>query len=487
MTLTSPRALEAPLRYRSDVTIDSTERTSASRRTAEGTGLHPLLFLVIECARPLAGGMRLALAGVDEIVIGRGDERAIEKTRQGDRTVLRVRVPDRRMSVDHAKIVRGEGGVTLEDLGSTNGTLVEGARVERASLASGALIELGQTLFVYSEVAERTTWRPTDLDCERTPARQPGLLTLDPLLAARLARLERVAQSNVSVMLLGETGTGKEVLASAVHALSRRPGPFVAINCGAIPPTLMESQLFGHVKGAFSGALRDEPGLVRAAHFGTLFLDEIGDLPAASQAALLRVLQEGEVLPVGATRSSKVDIRVVCATHRPLDDLMDKGLFRRDLFARLAGFTYALPTLRERRVDIGLLVAALLRSPKVRDGESLRLRADAARAMMRYEWPLNVRELEQCLSTSSVLADEGVIRLEDLPAAITEAAPPSSVGATPATTERDEAIRRELLLRLAETRGNMSEVARAMGKARQQVQRWVRRFGIDPDAFRARE
>jgi DNA-binding NtrC family response regulator len=145
------------------------------------------------------------------------------------------------------------------------------------------------------------------------------------------------------------------------------------------------------------------------------------------------------------------------------------------------------PPLRDRRVDIGLLVAALLKSAKVRGGEALRFRADAARALVRYDWPLNVRELEQCLSTSSVLADEGVVRLEDLPPAIVEGPPPPSVNASPATAERDEALRRELLLRLAETRGNMSEVARAMGKARQQVQRWVRRFGIDPDAFRERE
>jgi transcriptional regulator with GAF, ATPase, and Fis domain len=291
-------------------------------------------------------------------------------------------------------------------------------------------------------------------------------------------------------MLLGETGTGKEITARAVHALSKRPGAFVAINCGAIPAALVEGQLFGHVKGAFSGAVRDEPGLVRAAQFGTLFLDEIGDLPAASQAALLRVLQEGEVLPVGATRAMPVDIRVVCATHRPLDDLMSRGDFRRDLYGRLAGFSHTIPPLRDRRVDLGLIVAALLRSGKVRQGDELSFRPDAARAMVRYDWPLNVRELAQCLATAGVLAEQGVIRLEDLPQPIAElaAAPPSSsMSVAERVPDRDEAVRRELLARLAETGGNMSEVARAMGKARQQVQRWVRRFGIDPDAFRGRE
>jgi transcriptional regulator with GAF, ATPase, and Fis domain len=468
------------LRYGLNVPVDSTERTSGHRRGQQAVALHPVLYLVMEGGRPQAGGVRLALHDADDVVLGRGDERAIE--RDATKRAVRLRVPDRRMSVAHARIVLAGGRAVLEDLGSTNGTLVDGERVERAELASGAVIEAGQSFFLYAEATEDPSWRTTDLDAERTPAREAGLATLDPILAARLARVERVAQSGVAVMLTGETGTGKEVLARAVHALSGRPGPFVALNCGAIPQTLVESQLFGFVKGAFSGATRDEPGLVRAAHLGSLFLDEIGDLPAASQAALLRVLQEGEVLAVGATRPTKVDVRVVCATHQPLEDLMRRGAFRRDLYARLAGFTFELPPLRERTPDLGLLVAALLRSPKVKDGESLRFRPEAVRALLEHRWPLNVRELLQTLSTSSVLAEERVVRVEDLPASVTEAAP-SSADASSAG-EEDNAIRRELLLRLAETNGNVSEVARAMGKARQQVQRWVRRFGIDPEAFR---
>ena len=466
------------LRYGRPVPVDATERTHSSPPGAPDLALHPLLYLVMECGRPLSSGARIAMHDVDEIVIGRGDARAI--VREG-RTV-RVSVADRRMSVAHARILRRDGRVSLEDLGSTNGTLCDGERIDRADLASGAVIEAGQTFFRYVEVSEASGWRTTDLDAEREPVREPGFSTLDPLLAARLARVERVARSGVSVMITGETGTGKDVLARAVHSLSERPGPFIAVNCGAIPQSLVESQLFGHVKGAFSGATRDETGLVRAAHHGTLFLDEIADMPLPSQAALLRVLQEGEVLPVGATRATKVDVRVLCATHQPLDELMERGAFRRDLYARLAGFTFALPPLRERMGDFGLLVAALLRSPKVRSGETLRFRPDAARALIRFAWPLNVRELEQTLSTSSVLSEEGLIRLEDLPTAIAEAAP-DAVDET-STDAEDAAVRRELLLRLAETGGNVSEVARAMGKARQQVQRWVRRFGIDPDAFR---
>lgn len=465
---------------------DHTERANSARspRPGGGAALHPILHLVLECARPLAGGLRVALDGVDEVVLGRGETRRVQRTSANGKKVVRVDIPDKRMSADHARLVLSGGTVTLEDTGSTNGTRVNDARIERAALRSGKTFELGQTLFLYSEVEEKIAWRTTDLDCETAPTLPPGLLTLDPLHATKLERLKRVGASGVPVMLLGETGTGKEVLAQAVHALSQRPGPFVAVNCGAIPATLVESQLFGHVKGAFSGAVRDELGVIRSAQFGTLFLDEIGDLPATSQTALLRVLQEGEVMPVGATRAVKVDIRIVCATHQPLQALMERGAFRRDLYGRLAGFTSEIPPLRARRADLGLLVAALLRSRKVRDGESLSFQSDAARALLRYDWPLNVRELEQCLVTSSVLAEEGIVRLEDLPAAVVDAggAPPSLE--EPGGVERDEAIRRELLMRFAEHGGNVSEVARAMGKARQQVQRWVKRFGLDPEAFR---
>jgi transcriptional regulator with PAS, ATPase and Fis domain len=445
-----------------------------------------VLFLVMECGRPLASGARVALSPGDEVTIGRGDARRTSRTPEGGRTGVRLSVPDRRMSGNHARIAAGPDGTFVEDLDSTNGTMVDGTSVERHPVRDGSVIEIGRTLFLYRELVGPRALKVQDCDADTDDGTPPGLVTLDPVLAEAVDRLKRVAPSPVTVMLLGETGTGKEITARAIHALSKRPGPFVAINCGAIPANLVESQLFGHVKGAFSGALRDEPGLVRTAQFGTLFLDEIGDLPPPSQAALLRVLQEGEVLPVGATRAARVDIRVVCATHKPLDALMAEGTFRRDLYGRLAGFAYSLPPLRERRVDMGLLVAALLRSSKIQGGDAIQFQTDAARALLRYDWPLNIRELGQCLGTASVLADDGLVRLEDLPPPVAElaAAPPSSAMGVDDASSRDEELRRELLVRLAETRGNVSEVARAMGKARQQVQRWVRRLGIDPDAFR---
>jgi transcriptional regulator with PAS, ATPase and Fis domain len=437
------------------------------------------LFLVIEGARLDAGGMRVALAETESLRIGRGQARAL----LGDRGARVLEVPDARMSTAHAWIVRQDGAFRIEDAGSTNGTFVNGEAVSSGALTDSALIELGQTLFLYREIEEDARGSARDLDAGAAAQLGRGLATLDPNLARRYGRLARVATTPLSLVLLGETGTGKEVLARAVHGLSRRPGPFVAVNCGAIPEHLVESHLFGHVRGAFSGAVKDEPGFVRSAQHGTLLLDEIGDLPAPAQATLLRVLQESEVLPVGSTQPTRVDVRVIAATHRPLEELVERGEFRRDLYARLAGYTFTLTPLRERRVDLGLLVAALLpREPDARS--ALRLHRRAARALLRHDWPMNVRELEQCLRAAGALAEDGLITVEDLPAPIAAAADAAPGAEDDAPDARDEELRRELLVRLADAKGNVTEVARAMGKARQQVQRWVRKFALDPGAYR---
>jgi DNA-binding NtrC family response regulator len=292
----------------------------------------------------------------------------------------------------------------------------------------------------------------------------------------------------VSDILRGETGTGKEVLARAVHELSGRPGALIAVNCGALPPTLLESELFGYRKGAFSSAVEDRPGLVRAADRGTLFLDEIGDLPLSSQAALLRVLQEREVMPLGGTRAVKVDLRVVCATHRDLEDQVARAQFRADLYARLSGHTFAIPALRERREDLGLLTAALLR--RIAPDQDVRLEPEAVRAICRHSWPLNVRELEKCLASAVVLARGAAIGLEHLPAAIGAGVAitgePGDGAAIDAAKLRRLDRREQLAAALQAHRGNISAVARALGKARSQVQRWLHDFGLDPEQYRDR-
>jgi transcriptional regulator with PAS, ATPase and Fis domain len=261
----------------------------------------------------------------------------------------------------------------------------------------------------------------------------------------------------------------------------------VGVNCGAIPAALIESHLFGHAKGAFSGAVRDEVGFIRSADGGTLLLDEIADLPQASQAALLRVLQEREVVPVGATRPIPVDVRLVSATHESLDELVARGEFRRDLFARIAGAVLELPALRERRDDIGILVGTLLSKLAPEQASSLTLSPEVGRALVSYDWPLNIRELEQCLKTCVALARQGEIELSHLPSKVRAALDrpvDSQRPSASALNERDQQLRLELLAQLSEHAGNLADVARAMGKARMQVHRWCRRFGIDAKVYR---
>jgi transcriptional regulator with PAS, ATPase and Fis domain len=304
------------------------------------------------------------------------------------------------------------------------------------------------------------------------------LVTIEPHLARRAVALGRVARSNAPVLLLGETGTGKEVLARAIHRLSGRRGTFVAVNCGALPATLVEAQLFGHVRGAFSGAAGDAPGLLRSADGGTLLFDEIGDLPGPAQAALLRVLQENEVVPLGATRPIPIDLRIVAATHRPLGELVARGEFRSDLFARLAGLTFLLPPLRERREDIGALVAAFASKMPIR------LTPEAGRAILLYDWPLNVRELHRALEVAVALSDGEVIDVAHLPPAVAACA--SRPIPRPEEVSGEGLLQEKLTLAFARHGGNVSAVAREFGKGRMQVQRWMRRFGIDPRSFRGR-
>jgi transcriptional regulator of acetoin/glycerol metabolism len=421
------------------------------------------LFRVLSCDEPLSSAERWPLDGVDEVVFARGKEPAVE--REGGRMI--VRLSDRAVSSTHAHLARSLGGWTLADAASTNGTFVNESRVERALLADGDRLEIGHTFFLFRAA----------LPVDAPPLRDDvaGLGTLSPLLGARFGELERVAPSAVPVVILGESGTGKELMARALHQLSGRKGPFVAVNCGALPTSLMQSELFGYKRGAFSGADEDRPGLVRAADRGTLFLDEIGDLPLASQAALLRVLQEGEVTPLGTTRPIPVDVRVVAATHRSLDALVAAGQFRADLLARLGGWTLTLPPLRERPEDLGLLLG------KVARGRRMTLTWEAARALTRYAWPLNVRELEKCVTAALVLSD-GAVDVAHLPPALTATAPPPPARTT--LPPEDEARRTELEDLLRAEHGNVAAVARSLGKAPVQIRRWARRYQLDPDQFR---
>jgi len=398
-------------------------------------------------------------------------------------TVMRITIPDLGVSSSHARLQKVLGRWIVEDAGSKNGTCVDGRRVASAPLADGALLELGHTFLLYREVIPSSEAEFLAADA-LSPAAQ-GLATLSPPLAREFDRLAIAARSRIPIVVHGETGTGKEVIASAIHQLSRRPGPFVAVNCGALPAHLVESELFGYRKGAFSGAAEDRPGLLRSSHTGTLLLDEIGDLPLSAQSALLRVLQEEEVVAVGSTRPVKVDLRVVAATHRDVDALVAGQVFRADLLARLDGLRLSLPPLRERREDLGLLIGALLR--KLARGTDVTFTADAVRALLLCPWPLNVRELEKCLAGALVLARGGAIGIEHLPERVRSVLAPAAP-TTPAPRRSREEKERDrhddLVTLLRNYDGNVTAVARAMGKARSQVQRWLRELHIDPLSFR---
>ncbi len=455
----------------------------ADRRRTGVAAPAPLLVLALECSRPGALSARWSLAGLAAVHLGRGGERKFERTT----SELTIRVPDRWMSSRHARIENSFGRWVLVDTDSKNGTVVNGQTTRRAVLADGDLIELGHTLFLFLDRVAMYDDDPVDVDLGDSgfAAATPGLATLVPEYARELTRLREVAASDISVLIEGESGTGKELLARAIHAVSGKTGAFVAVNCGALPANLVESELFGYKRGAFSGANTDQPGLVRSADGGTLFLDEIGDLPAASQAALLRVLQEREVMPVGGTRPVAVDLRVVAATHRELDEMIASQHFRHDLFARLAGFRIEVPPLSERRADLGLLVGLLhQRLFGTGAGPHPGFDVEAARMILRYPWPLNVRELEQALATAAVLAKATEVAPEHLPETVRTGRAPGAPKAA-ALSEADQRQRDELVRVLREHFGNISAVARAMGKDRKQIQRWIKRFAIDTTEFRA--
>jgi DNA-binding NtrC family response regulator len=303
--------------------------------------------------------------------------------------------------------------------------------------------------------------------------------------------IERVAPTDATVLIHGESGTGKELAARALHNRSRRSkGPFIALNCSALPAELIESELFGHARGAFTGADRDKIGLFEAAQNGTLLLDEIGELAAPAQAKLLRALEERTITPVGATTPRPVDVRVVAATHRNLDEMVAAGTFREDLLYRLQVITVTMPPLRERREDIGALTAFFIADLSKRHGRpALQLNETARTALLAYPWPGNVRELRNALERAVVMADGDQIRINDLPpqlAADRAAIPPAEAvaGDVPFMEARERAMdafdRAYLTAALARHDGNVSATARFLGVHRQSLQKMMKRLSLEP-------
>lgn len=466
----------------------NTERDASPQQASPP---QPCLYAAFFGDRPLASPAAYSLAGLSKLVIGRGNKAGAVEVEENGRRQLVLRMPDPRISGTHAELTLIDGRWVLEDLGSLNGTFVNGVTEKRVTLFDRDIVTVGHAAFVYRDAV---VW-PQDAvegEAQRATATSLGLVTLSPMLRLEFVRLAAAARSRAGmpILLYGPTGAGKEVAAKAVHAWSGRRGRFVAINCAAISESLAESELFGHRKGAFSGAGEERPGLLRSASGGTLFLDEIGDLPLGLQGKLLRVIQEREVLPVGETRPLSVDLLVVAATHRDLDEMVQAGRFRQDLLARLAGYVLTLPPLAERLEDLGLFIGSILRRLDPSSAEQVCFRPAAVRALFCYKWPSNIRELEKCLMRALTRAQDAKIELDHLPDAVrASAASPAGArvpqdGAAAALAPHELRQREELDGLLRKHDGNIVRVAAALDKHRMQVQRLVKRYGLQPERYR---
>jgi two-component system NtrC family response regulator len=315
------------------------------------------------------------------------------------------------------------------------------------------------------------------LQSMRQPDALDGVITRDPEMLRICRTIEKVAGVGATVMLLGESGTGKELLARGLHALSPRSGErFVAINCAAIPDNLLESELFGYEKGAFTGAAKTTLGKIEVADRGTLMLDEIGDLPLALQGKLLRFLQERVIERVGGRREIPVDVRIVCATHQDLRALIVEGRFREDLYYRLAEIVVTIPALRARQGDPALLAHAFTRRFAAEyNRNSIMLREDALKAIDAHTWQGNVRELENCVKRAVIMAEGNQISAADLGLKIAEN---DDIEGLQLRQVRDEAERRAIISVLGRVNGNIAKAADILGVSRPTLYDLMHRFGL---------
>ncbi len=428
------------------------QTAETTERVASATGLHAGpdelgIFWVIDGA--YAG---LDLLRAPRLRIGRGDE-------------CRLRLEHGSVSRTHAELYRQGPIYALRDCASTNGTFLNGARAEHCAVSAGDVLRFGECLGIVASVDPNVTTRGFE-------ALAPGLWA-GPSLAAALATARAAAPTDLPIVLVGETGSGKERIARALHQWSGRTGRFHAVNCSTVPAALAEAELFGHQRGAFTGAERARSGHFQAAHEGTLFLDEIADLPLDVQAKLLRVLEAGEVVPLGGTASTPLDVRVVAASQEPITRLVAEERFRADLHARLAGFVVEVPPLRKRREEIPGLFLKLLE--KHAAGTPPKVAPTLFEWLCLRPWPGNVRELE--LLARKLLALHGAepVLQPSFAQAVAGVAPERVEGArvpTPAGfRDRREHDLHRLKLALAKSSGNVTAAAESIGISRRRAYR----------------
>jgi DNA-binding NtrC family response regulator len=405
-----------------------------------------------------------------------------------------VQLSDSKVSGLHCEIRLDDRGYRLRDLDSTNGTYVSQLRVNDVYIQPGAQIALGGTRLKFDPLGDTVEIELSDTD------RFGSMIGRSVKMRELFARLGKLAASDATVLITGETGTGKELVAEALHDQSpRAKGPFVVLDCGSIPPTLIESELFGHERGAFTGATTSYAGAFERADKGTVFLDEIGELPLAMQPKLLRVLERKEVRRVGGAKTLEVDIRVVAATNRDLGVEVNRGRFREDLFYRLAVARVHVPPLRERRDDIPLLIEHIMANTP--GGETASIAQETIDLMMKHDWPGNVRELRNVIERAVLLAespDNEAFGRAPAPAARADASltPTPSQTATAADamfsvpidvavpfkmakqTVINEFERRYIAKLLGQHDGNISAAARAAGIDRMSIHKMLHRLGL---------
>ena len=427
---------------RSTRTLDPDDGGSAGERT--------LPALTIAWSGGLArAGEQLLLPARHRVVLGR------------DRVVFpHGPLGDDGMSREHARL--GSDGATcwVTDLGSKNGTFVNGERVDERALRPGDVVRVGATLLVAHE-----------MPASAPEVHLPELVGVGRSAVELRAEVIRLGPSDLSALVLGETGTGKEVVSRAIHAASGRSGPFVPVNCASLSDDLAGSELFGHERGAFTGADSRRDGLFHAADGGTLVLDEVGELAPALQATLLRALQEKAVRRVGSTRETPVDVRVVAATNLDVEQAAAEGRFRADLLARLSAWTLRTTPLRDRREDLGVLVRALLPAPATDVERPL------MEALLRHPWAQNVRGLLNVLTLAS--AEQGAPRLRLTPTverALGDGAPGQAAAAEDDVDSLADALRR--------AQGNVAAAARLLGLSRPTFYRRMQAAGLTAEAFR---
>jgi DNA-binding NtrC family response regulator len=448
------------------------ERTQTALLSTVGRGEGSLVPLLLCCGRAdgVKPGFLRAIPVGEGLQIGRG----------GGEAAGELQLDDPLVSGRHAHLERGGGGFQLTDQESKNGTYIEGRRLTAtAPLADGARLFVGNHAFVFRQVPAPDL---EAIDEERGSPLGP-VATSSPAMARLCHKLRRLAVTEAELLLAGETGVGKEVYARAIHTASRRPGRFAAINCAALPRDLVESELFGYRPGAHSTAHVSKPGLLEEAEGGTVFLDEIGEMPLEAQTKLLRFLQDKQLVPLGATRPRRLDVRVVAATNRTVGPGNGSGL-RDDLLARLGASPLRLPPLRERLEDLGALIAHFAAAAGARPLFEL----GAFRALVLHGWPLNVRELEKVLLAAFALTEgQRPVDLRDLPEGLGQASAPAAPVAAPRLGRKSPEpapSAQELETLLEQHGGRVAEVSRALGRQRAAVWRWIKQLGLKPEKFR---